>query len=95
VDFPIILSWGKKRLRCQSRQISVFGMFVGSTQSGLVGEQIRIDFPLEAPIPALSLSGIVSYAVDGGMGIRFHGMDYFQRLVIQDYVQAPGLDSVY
>src|SRR5258706_10445380 len=90
-DFPVILWQGRNRLRCQTRQLSEFGMLVATNQRQLVGERIQVDFALDSPIPALSLSATVSYAIDAGIGIRFDSLDLGQRLALQDYIRDSEL----
>ncbi len=94
VDFPVTLTWGRKRIRCRAREFSEFGILLTPPQKELVGENIQLDLTLEPPSPALSLSGVVVYAVDKGIGVRFENVSPDQQAPLKNYVQARGIGIV-
>ena len=94
VDSPDILTWGRKQFRCQARQLSEFGIFVGSTHHELVGENVQVNVTLESSTPPLSLLGIVIYATDSGLGIRFEDVTPEHHASLKSYVQARGIGVV-
>jgi PilZ domain-containing protein len=88
VDFPVILFAGKERFHCRAHQLSEFGMVVTPTLQVTIGEVVQIDLYLELPNPILSLSGIVVYAADSGIGIRFTDVLPEQQPTLKRYVEA-------
>lgn len=94
VDFPVILILGKKQFLCRARQLSEFGTFVTPAKKELIRETIQVDLFLELPKTLLSLPGIVVYAADGGIGIRFTGTSPEQQYTLKRYVQARGIGTV-
>jgi hypothetical protein len=63
-------------------------MIVTPTLPELIGEIVQLDLFLEFPNPFLSLSGIVLYAVDSGIGIRFTGRPLEQQSTLKRYLEA-------
>jgi len=61
------------------------------THRDMVGENIQLDLTLESSNPALSLTGVVVYAIDSGIGIRFEGVSPEQHASLRNYVQARGI----
>lgn len=90
-NFPVTLTWGKSRIRSQARQFSEFGILLASTRKDLVGENVRLDLALEPPNPHVSLPGLVVYATDDGIGIRFEAILPEQHVTLKKYVQARGI----
>jgi PilZ domain-containing protein len=88
VDLPVILFLEKKRFHCRAHQLSEFGVAVTPTLKELIGEIVQIDLFLELPNTILSLSGIVVYAVDSGLGIRFTAVPPEQQFALKRYVEA-------
>jgi len=91
VDLPVTLTWKRKNFPCQARQLSEFGILVASEHKELVGEDIQLRLELDSPSRSLSLSGIVVYAVDQGIGVRFEHISPEQQPVLKDYVEARGI----
>ena len=85
-DFPVILNLEKNRFYCQAHQLSEFGILVTPTQKKLIGQIVKIDLLPEHPNHRLSLSGVVAYAIDSGLGIRFTDMGPEQQFTLKRYV---------
>ena len=94
VDLPVILTWERKNFPCQARQLSEFGILLASEHKELVGENVRVRLNLDSPTRSLPLSGIVAYAVDNGIGVRFEEVPAERQAVLKDYVQARGIGIV-
>jgi PilZ domain len=54
----------------------------------LVGKDIQVRLKLDSPSRSLSLSGIVAYAIDNEIGVRFKDLSAEQQPVLKDYVEA-------
>jgi hypothetical protein len=66
------------------------GMLLAYLHTGMVGEEIEIDLGWEPSYPPISLSGVVLYAIEGGLGIRFKGISSDQQVQLRTYVQTHG-----
>ncbi len=89
VNFPVILTWDKKKIPCQACQISELGILLAPSQKELVGENVQLEFTTDSPSRFLSLSGIVIYAINSGIGIRFNAGPSEQQDLLRDYLQSP------
>jgi hypothetical protein len=69
-------------------------MLVASPEKELVGERVQVDLNLERPSPSVSLSGVVVYALDSGIGIRFEGVLPRHSACLKNYVQARRVGTV-
>ena len=86
--------WGKKNFPCHACQLSEYGILLVPEHKELVREDIQVTFDLDSPNHSLSLSGIVAYATDNGIGIRFKNMSTKQQTILKEYVQARAADTV-
>ena len=91
VDLPVTVTWKKKNFPCHARQLSEFGILLASDHKELVGEDIRLKLDLDAPNRSLSLAGIVVYAIEKGIGVRFEAVSPEDQPVLKSYVQARGI----
>lgn len=57
------------------------------TEKKLIGEIVKIDLLPEPPNHSLSLFGIVAYAIDSGIGIRFTDLQPEQQSELKRYVE--------
>ncbi len=71
VQFPVTMTLGKKEFNCQALELSEFGILLMSTHKELVGKDVEIGLTLNAIQGVLSLDGIVAYATEAGLGVRF------------------------
>jgi hypothetical protein len=88
VELPVTLTWERKSFPCQARQLSEFGILVACEHKELVGKDIQVRLKLDSPSRSLSLSGIVAYAIDNEIGVRFKDLSAEQQPVLKDYVEA-------
>ena len=88
VELPVTLTWERKSFPCQARQLSEFGILVACEHKELVGKEIQVKLKLDSPSRSLSLSGIVAYAIDTGIGVRFNDLSAEQQALLKDYVEA-------
>lgn len=70
-----------------SRDVSLGGMFVGTSQPVPVGSELRLRFHLEDGGPVIVADGEVAYQVEKlGMGVRFNDLSPDDRNRIEAYV---------
>lgn len=88
IELPVSLTWERKSFPCHARQLSEFGILVTCDHEELVGKDIQVKLKLDSPSRLLSLSGIVAYAIDNGIGVCFKDLSAEQQPVLKDYVDA-------
>jgi PilZ domain-containing protein len=88
VQFPVTVSWGKKQYRWHAREFSEFGILLASTHKELVGEDVEVNLALESFDSAISLAGIVAYATDAGVAVRFKDISAEHRMVLRNYIES-------
>ena len=88
IDLPVILFSGTKRILCRAHQLSEFGILVTPPMQELIGEIVQIDLYMGLPKLVISLYGIVVYAIDNGIGIRFTGRPVDQHSLLKSYLKA-------
>jgi hypothetical protein len=88
VELAVTLTWERKSFPCQARQLSEFGILLACEHKELVGKDIQVRLKLDSPSRSLSLSGIVAYAIDNEIGVRFKDLSAEQQPVLKDYVEA-------
>ena len=94
VNLPVTMIWKKKNFPCHARQLSEYGILLAPDHKELVREDIQVKFDLDSPSYSLTLSGIVAYAIDNGIGIRFKDMSTKQETALKEYVQARAADAM-
>ncbi len=88
VDFPAKLTAGRKQYRCQAREFSEFGILLACSNKDLVGKDVDVDLALDATEPPVSLKGVVAYATENGVGVRFKNVSSDQRALFKAYIQV-------
>ena len=86
VRFPVTMTWGKKKFNCQALEFSEFGILLTSTHKELVGQEVEVGLALDSLEEVLSLKGIVAYATEAGLGVRFKDITEEQRASLNNYV---------
>jgi hypothetical protein len=86
VDFPAIIIFNKNRLRCLAQQLSEFGIFVNASEKRLIGKRVQVEIKMSEIL--LSLSGIVAYGTDAGIGIRFTDVPIETEMALRGYVRV-------
>ncbi len=79
--------------------MSEFGVFLASKRKELVKEKelvkgkedVLVNLNLDPKGPSLNLTGIVVYATEIGIGVRFKNPSLEQHLSLKDYVLARGI----
>lgn len=90
VRFPVTMTWGKKKFNCQALEFSEFGILLTSTHKELVGQEVEVGLALDSLEGVLSLKGIVAYAIEAGLGVRFKDITEEQRASLNNYVLSLG-----
>ena len=90
VRFPVTITWGKKKFNCQALEFSEFGILLMSTHKELVGQEVEVGLALDSMERVDSLKGIVAYAKDAGLGVRFKDITEEQRVSLNNYVLSHG-----
>ena len=91
VDFPVTITCKGKQYRWQASEFSEFGILLDSKQKGLVGEDVEVELKLNAADPALSLNGIVVYAKNAGIAVRFKNVSFDEHRQLKSYIEATKL----
>ena len=86
VDLPVTLNWGKKQYRWRARQFSEFGILLATSQKELVGQDVELSLDLDSFDSDVALSGIVAYATDGGIAVRFKNLTADQRATLRAFI---------
>jgi hypothetical protein len=94
VTFPVTLTWGRKKYPCQASEFSEFGIFLEATGKELVGEDVELALVLAPDKSRLALAGIVAYATDSGIGVRFKNLSPENQAKLKGYVVAHGIGIV-
>jgi hypothetical protein len=84
------MTWGKKKLNCKALEFSEFGILLTSTHKELVGQEVEVGLTLDSLEGILSLKGIVAYATEAGLAVRFKDITEEQRASLNDYVLSHG-----
>lgn len=87
VDFPAKLVLGRKQYRCKAREFSEFGILLACDDKDLVGSDVDVDLTLESGQSSVSLKGIVAYATESGVGVRFKNISSEHRALLKRYIQ--------
>jgi len=88
VDFPVALTCGRKQYRCQALEFSEFGIFLASARKELVGEDVELGLALDTKNPSRSIKGVVAYATNTGIGVRFKSVSPELQMDLKNYIQA-------
>jgi hypothetical protein len=88
VDFPAKLVMGSKQIRCKAREFSEFGILLACKNKELVGKDVAVDLALDSGQSSVSLKGVVAYATESGVGVRFKNVSAEQRSLLKAYIQA-------
>jgi hypothetical protein len=90
VDFRVTLTCGDKQYRWQAREFSESGVFLAGDETELVGKNVEVVLALNAAASTVSLKGIVAYATDSGVAVRFRNPSADQRAVFRNFIEAHG-----
>lgn len=88
VDFPAKLVLGRKQYRCKAREFSEFGILLACNNKDLVGRDVGVDLTLDPGQSFVSLKGVVAYATESAVGVRFKNLSSEQRSLLKGYIQA-------
>lgn len=92
--FPVALTWGRKQHRLQSKEFSEYGILLTPAHKDMLGEDVQVALSLEPNKSSLSVSGVVAYVTEAGMGIRFKNVPQEQQAILRDYVRTRGIGIV-
>jgi PilZ domain-containing protein len=90
VRFPVKMTWNKKKFNCQALEFSEFGILLESTHKELVGQDVEVGLAMDSREGILSLKGIVAYASEAGLGVRFKDITEQQGASLKNYVLTRG-----
>ncbi len=88
VDFPAKLIWGRKQFQCKAREFSEFGILLTSKNKDLVGKDVELNLNWDSAGSPVALKGVVAYATDTGLGVRFKNTSSEERTVLRHYIHA-------
>ena len=87
VNFPVMVTWGRKQYRWQAREFSEFGILLAATLKEVVGEDVDLDLHMEPTDSSISLKGVVVYSTAAGVGVRFKNLSPEQVATFRAYIQ--------
>jgi len=90
VDFPAKLTCERKQYQYRAREFSEFGILLVSKNKELVGKDVDLELNLDSPEASFSLQGVVAYATDTGLGVRFKNLTREAQAVLRNYIQTHG-----
>ena len=93
VNFPVSITWGKKKFNCQASEFSEFGILLQPKHKELVAQEVEVGLALDSLQGVDSLKGIVAYATDVGFGVRFKDITEEQRTELKSYILSRGNHS--
>lgn len=93
-NFPVTVTWGRKQFRWEATECSEYGIFLAAPNKELVGEDVQLAMMLEPKKPLIGVTGVVAYATDTGLGVRFKNISPEHQMVLKEYVQARGIGIV-
>ena len=88
VNFPVKLAWGKKKYTAQAQEFSEFGIFLQCESKELVGENVQLNIRFDSRTSAIALEGMVAYANDRGLGVRFKKLTKEQEAMLRERVKT-------
>ncbi|MBI3894599.1 MAG: PilZ domain-containing protein [Acidobacteria bacterium] len=91
VDFPVTVSWKGKQFRWKAQEFSEYGILLITARKELVGEELHLSLILDSSQPPLDLVGMVAYATDVGLGIRFKNVPSPDQTALRYYVLSRGI----
>ena len=94
VDFPVTLTVGRKQYRGQACEFSEYGILLTSPNKELVGDEVQVALSLNPNEAPLSVTGMVVYATDSGIGIRFKNVPTEDQLTLRAYAHTRGIGIV-
>jgi len=91
VNFPVAISWGRKQFKWLAREFSEYGILLAGSSKEMVGEDLKLELLLDSDDPPLSVEGVVAYATDTGVGIRFKNLSPEDQFSLKHYAQKRGI----
>ena len=94
VDFAVTVHWGRRRYQWRAHELSEYGILLASPQPQLVGEELQLELSLKHNQSPIRLLGVVAYATESGIGVRFKNIPPEQQAILKDYTQEHGIGIV-
>ena len=91
VNFPVVVNWGRKQYRWLAREFSEYGILLAGSSKEMVGEDLKLELALDPNDTPLTVDGVVAYATDTGVGIRFKNLSPENKFSLKHYVQKHGI----
>jgi len=91
VNFPVAVNWGRKQFKWLAREFSEYGILLAGSSKEMVGEDLKLELSLDPDDPPLMVEGVVAYATDTGVGIRFKNLSPENQFSLKHYVQKRGI----
>ena len=91
VSFPVVVNWGRKQFKWLAREFSEYGILLAGSNKEMVGEELKLELALDPADPPLEVEGVVAYATDTGVGIRFKNISPDNQFSLKHYVQKHGI----
>ena len=91
VDFPVVVNWGRKQFRWLAREFSEYGILLAGSNKEMVGQELKLELKLDPQHPPILVQGVVAYATDTGVGVRFKNISREDQFSLKHYVQSKGI----
>lgn len=91
VNFPVVVNWGRKQFKWLAREFSEYGILLAGSNKEMVGEDLKLELALDPSEPPLEVEGVVAYATDTGVGVRFKNVSPENQYSLKHYVQKHGI----
>jgi len=91
VTFPVVVNWGRKQFKWLAREFSEYGILLAGSNKEMVGQDLKLELTMDPNDSPLNLDGVVAYATDTGVGIRFKNVSPENQFSLKHYVQKHGL----
>jgi hypothetical protein len=91
VNFPVLVHWGKKQFKWLAREFSEYGILLAASNKEIVGEELKLELPLDLQTAPLAVDGVVAYTTETGVGIRFKNVSPDDQFALKHYVEKRGI----
>ena len=87
-NLPVKLTCGKKKVSTEAQEFSEFGIFLACHDKELLGQNVELAIRFDVTKSTVTVEGVVAYANDGGLGVRFKNVAKDQELALQQQLNA-------
>ncbi|HWP85714.1 MAG TPA: PilZ domain-containing protein [Terriglobia bacterium] len=91
VSFPVLVRWGQKQFKWLAREFSEYGILLAASNKDIVGEELKLELPLDSQTTPITVEGVVAYTTETGVGIRFKNVSPDDQFALKHYVATRGI----